>query len=504
MNINPNIAVGLERVGKTHINRPAVAVGRTTLQTYAKLASHAARLAHGFHEKLGLTQKDRIAIASKNCPEYIESMYGTWWGGFAAVPANAKLHGSELGYILNNSDAKVCLVGPELYDAINQHRPVNLEHLIIIGGTQYTDLLSSKPMPLAPVKVDDTAWLFFTSGTTGKPKGAMLTHGNLNAMAQMHQDHVDPAETTDSLVHAAPLSHGSGIYMIPHVNKAACNVIPESGKFEPAEIFDLAEAWGGMSLFAAPTMVKRMTESPSEPPARSFRGIIYGGGPMYVEDAQAALNRFGPCLVQIYGQGESPMTITICNRLIIAHETNPQWKKNLASVGTPFPELDVIIADENDTPVDPGETGEVLVRGATVMKGYWKNTSATADTLRNGWLHTGDIGSMDKEGYLTLMDRAKDLVISGGSNIYPREIEEVLLRHPEVSEVSIIGRPDPEWGEIPIAYVVGKASESELDNLCTQTIARFKRPRVYVYLDELPKNNYGKILKTDLRRLDHG
>ena len=501
--MSSNIALGLKHAGDTHENRPAVALGRTTLQSYAQLAKRAARLAAGLRDKLGLQPGDRVVIASKNRPEYVEAMYGVWWGGFAAVPANAKLHGVEFRYILENSGAQACLVGPELFEAIAEHRPDSLEHLVVLGDDAYAALFDADPARLAEVDADDLAWLFFTSGTTGRPKGAMLTHGNMSAMAQMHQDHVDPTETTDCIIHAAPLSHGSGIYMIPHVNQAACNVIPESGSFEPAEIFDLADAWGGMSLFAAPTMVKRMTESPTEPPARGFRGIVYGGGPMYIKDARAALERFGPCLVQIYGQGESPMTITVCNRTTIADKTNPKWEAKLASVGQRFPELEVMIADADDNAVAPGESGEILVRGATVMNGYWQNAEATAETLKGGLLHTGDMGSLDEDGYLTLMDRSKDLVISGGSNIYPREIEEVLLQHPNVSEVSVIGRPNPEWGEIPVAYVVGQATPPELDALCLENIARFKRPKDYIFVDELPKNNYGKILKTELRQRDH-
>ena len=502
--MSANIAFGLKQAGHIHGNRPAVALGRTTLQSYSQLAERAARLANGLQGKLGLQPGDRIAIASKNRPEYVEAMYGVWWGSFAAVPANAKLHGAEFRYILENSGARACLVGPELFATIAEHRPDSLEHLIVFGSDAYAALFNADKAPLAEVDSDDLAWLFFTSGTTGRPKGAMLTHGNMSAMAQMHQDHVDPTETTDCIIHAAPLSHGSGIYMIPHVNQAACNVMPESGGFEPAEIFELAEAWGGMSLFAAPTMVKRMTESPTNPPARGFRGIIYGGGPMYAEDARAALDRFGPCLVEIYGQGESPMTITVCDRTTIADKTDPKWEAKLASVGQPFPELEVMIANADDNADAPSEGGEILVRGATVMNGYWQNPEATANTLKGGWLHTGDIGSLDEDGYLTLMDRAKDLVISGGSNIYPREIEEVLLQHPNVSEVSVIGRTDPEWGEIPVAYVVGQASPPELDSLCLANIARFKRPKDYVFVDELPKNNYGKILKSELRKRDHG
>ncbi len=496
-----NLAAGLKRASDSHAERPAVAQGRTGLQTYAALADRAARLASGLLG-LGLEPGDRVAIASKNRPEYIETLYGIWWAGLAAVPANAKLHGAEFGYILENSETRVCLAGPELADAIAEHRPAGLETMIVIGGGDYEHLFDGEPADLAPVETDDLAWLFFTSGTTGRPKGAMLTHANLNAMAEMHQAHIDPATTEDCIIHAAPLSHGSGIYMIPHVNQAACNVLPESGSFEPAEIFELADAWGGMSLFAAPTMVKRMTECPAEAPAKGFRGIIYGGGPMYVEDARAALERFGACLVEIYGQGESPMTITFCDRRTIADTSDPRWLDKLASVGVAFPELDVIIADTDDNPMAAHETGEILARGATVMNGYWRNRDATAETLRGGWLHTGDMGALDEDGYLTLKDRAKDMVISGGSNIYPREVEEVLLQHPGVSEVSIIGRADPEWGEVMVAYVVGTATEAELDALCLEHIARFKRPKAYVYLDELPKNNYGKILKTDLREID--
>ena len=502
--MSANIALGLKRVGETHGNRPAVALGRTTLQSYGQLADRAARLAASLSDKLGLKPGDHVAIASKNRPEYVESMYGIWWGGLAAVPANAKLHGAEFAYILENSGSRACLVGPELFETIAEHRPNSLEHIIVMGGDAYAGLFDAAPVSLTDVGKDDLAWLFFTSGTTGRPKGAMLTHGNMLAMSQMHQDHVDPAVTTDSIIHAAPLSHGSGIYMIPHVDQAACNVLPESGSFEPGEIFDLAEAWGGMSLFAAPTMVKRMIESPAEPPSQGFRSIVYGGGPMYVEDARAALDRFGPCLVEIYGQGESPMTITVCDRKTIANRSDPNWEAKLASVGVRFPGLEVMIADSDDNPLPTGKGGEILVRGPTVMRGYWQNPEATSETLRGGWLHTGDVGHLDADGYLTLMDRAKDMVISGGSNIYPREIEEVLLQHPNVSEVSVIGRPDPEWGEIPVAYVVGAVTPAELDGLCLENIARFKRPKDYVFVDELPKNNYGKILKTELRHRDHG
>jgi long-chain acyl-CoA synthetase len=206
--------------------------------------------------------------------------------------------------------------------------------------------------------------------------------------------------------------------------------------------------------------------------------------------------------VQIYGQGESPMTITCLDRETIGDRTHPRWLERLGSVGLPFPNVEVRVGDADDNPTPVGESGEVLVRGDPVMLGYWRNPEATAETLRNGWLHTGDVGSFDEHGYLTLKDRSKDVIISGGSNIYPREVEEVLLHHPKVEEVSVIGRRDSDWGEVVVAYFVGAAAPAELDALCLEKIARFKRPKDYVRVDGLPKNNYGKILKSELRTLD--
>jgi len=280
------------------------------------------------------------------------------------------------------------------------------------------------------------------------------------------------------------------------------NVVPESGGFEPAEIFELIRAWPRTSMFAAPTMVKRLIECPAECDSDNIRTIVYGGAPMYVEDALKALERFGPRLAQIYGQGESPMTITVLPKADIADREHPRWRERLASAGRPFRCIEVMVAGEEDRPLPAGEAGEILCRGDTVMAGYWHDPQASAATLRGGFLHTGDVGAFDGDGYLTLKDRSKDLIISGGSNIYPREVEEVLLKHERVREVSVIGRPDPEWGEAVVAYVVGEAPAAELDALCLNAIARFKRPKDYVFVEALPKNNYGKILKTELRAID--
>jgi long-chain acyl-CoA synthetase len=280
------------------------------------------------------------------------------------------------------------------------------------------------------------------------------------------------------------------------------NVIPESGSFEPEEIFRLFRAWPGTSMFAAPTMIKRLVESGAECDPENIRTIVWGGAPMYVEDALRALDRFGPRLAQIYGQGESPMTITFLPKEDVAGREHPRWRERLASAGRPYACIEVMVADADDRELPPGDAGEILCRGDTVMAGYWQNREASAAALKGGWLHTGDVGAFDADGYLFLKDRSKDLIISGGSNIYPREVEEVLLRHARVREVSVIGRPDREWGEVVVAYVVGDAPATELDALCLSAIARFKRPKDYVFVEALPKNNYGKILKTELRVLD--
>jgi long-chain acyl-CoA synthetase len=258
-------------------------------------------------------------------------------------------------------------------------------------------------------------------------------------------------------------------------------------------------------MFAAPTMVHRLVAHArtQAPVPEGLKTIVYGGGPMYLQDIKSALDAMGPRFAQIYGQGESPMAITARSTFHIGDRQHPRHDERLGSVGMAQPAVEVRIADATDKLLAAGEIGEVLVRGDTVMRGYWRNPQASSETLRNGWLHTGDIGSFDEDGFLTLRDRSKDMIISGGSNIYPREVEEVLLRHPAVSEVSVVGRPHAEWGEEVVAFVVTrdekKIEDRELDALCLGNIARFKRPKQYIFVADLPKNHYGKVLKTVLR-----
>jgi long-chain acyl-CoA synthetase len=279
--------------------------------------------------------------------------------------------------------------------------------------------------------------------------------------------------------------------------------VPASGGVEAAELFALGRTLGPLSTFAAPTIVRRLVDhaeaqglSPADA-AASFKTIVYGGAPMYRADIQRALRVMGPRFVQIYGQGETPMVTTVLSRRHLLDSAHPQHLQRVASVGVGQTPVRVRV----DAPA--GLPGEVLVQGDTVMAGYWRDPTASAEALRDGWLHTGDIGSLDEHGFLTLKDRSKDLIISGGSNIYPREVEEVLLTAPGVAEAAVIGTPDAEWGEAVVAFVVatpGSAPQAaQLDALCLSHIARFKRPKRYVFVDALPKNHYGKVLKTALR-----
>jgi long-chain acyl-CoA synthetase len=258
-------------------------------------------------------------------------------------------------------------------------------------------------------------------------------------------------------------------------------------------------------MFAAPTIVKRLVDHAEATGAdcSGFKTIVYGGAPMYAADIQRAIRVMGPRFVQIYGQGESPMVITALARSHLADTAHPRHEERIASVGVAQTPVEVRVAAADGTPLPVGEIGEILARGDTVMAGYWRDQEASAAALRDGWLFTGDMGALDEDGFLTLKDRSKDVIISGGSNIYPREVEEVLLLAPAVAEVSVVGAPDPEWGEVVVAFVVPRpdceVDTGLLDALCLEHIARFKRPKRYQVVDSLPKNNYGKVLKTVLR-----
>ena len=502
-----NIAHLIARAGTVFADRPGLGLGSHSLMNYGVLYGRARALAGGLLA-LGLVPGERVALVMRNCPDYVEALWAIWIAGLAAVPINAKLHAREIAYILDHADARLVLATSDLLDTVEAAiRDSGPRRLVVVGSAAHRGLFEAPAVDPAEADRDDLAWLFYTSGTTGRPKGAMLTHGNLLAMTVSYFHDVDAIAPGDAILHAAPLSHGSGLYVLPHVAAGAAQVIPESGGFDPAEILSVLPAWAGVSMFAAPTMVKRLVAQVEAGGGNhaALKTVIYGGAPMYVADVRRTLDVLGPKLAQLYGQGESPMCITGLAKRYYADRAHPKWEQRIASAGFPQTVVQVRVVDEADRPVAAGEAGEVCARGASVMKGYWRNPEATAETLRGGWLHTGDVGAFDEDGFLTLLDLSKDLIISGGANIYPREVEEALLTHPDVVEVSVVGEPDPEWGENVVAFVVRRPGADvgppALDAHVTSRIARFKRPKRYVFLEALPKSSYGKILKRELRAL---
>ena len=510
-----NLAHLLQRMARQFPNRAAIFHGTQAMATYAQWAQRCAHLAQQFQDA-GLQPGERIALFMHNHPRYLEVMFGAWWAGLAVVPINAKLHVREAQWIVDNAQASWAFVTADI-TADTGEQLTGLQRVIDVDSAEAHDLWAlphaSDAPPTKPIverQSDDLAWLFYTSGTTGRPKGVMITNRNLMTMGLAYFTDVDAVTSEDAIVYAAPMSHGAGLYAIPHLMAGARHVVPTSGGFDAAELFELGLSVGPLSMFAAPTIVKRLvdhaeqTSLTPEVCERAFKTIVYGGAPMYAADIQRALRLMGPRFVQIYGQGESPMVGTALSRIHLSDTTHPEHAQRLASIGVAQTPVQIRITDELGHDLALGEVGEVLIKGDSVMTGYWRNPEATQAAIRDGWLFTGDMGCLDAHGFLTLKDRSKDLIISGGSNVYPREVEEVLLQAPGVSEVAVVGAPDPEWGEVIVAFVVTQpgstVSAQDLDAYCLKEIARFKRPKRYELVNSLPKNNYGKVLKTELRQ----
>ena len=503
-----NIAQLLARASRVYPDNPAVFHGVDLVCTYRGLADRAACIAGGRRGRYGLKTGDRVAIFMANAPEYLDVLYGAWYAGLVVVPINAKLHAKEADFIVRNSAVAALFVSDELAGSLApllRGLPWSLT-VFVPSQADYAMLRASEPID-APLdcRPDDLAWIFYTSGTTGRPKGVMLTHRNLLAMTACYFTDVDAAEMRDGMVYAAPFSHGAGLYNFPHMVVAATHIVPRSSGFDPAELVEIAAHHRHIALFAAPTMVRRLVDFVEQTNAdhSGFKTIVYGGGPMYAENIRQALRVMGNRFVQIYGQGESPMTITALSRQHLGDCAHPRYLQRIASVGVAQSLVEIRIADADGNTLPAGATGQVLVRGETVMSGYWNDPAATAKAIRDDWLFTGDVGSLNEDGFLTLKDRSKDVIISGGANIYPREVEETLLLHPGIDEASVVGRAHDGWGEEVVAFVVTKpgitVQESELDALCLDNIARFKRPKEYRFIAALPKNSYGKVLKTILR-----
>ncbi|WP_436399118.1 class I adenylate-forming enzyme family protein [Roseobacter sp. S98] len=496
-----NLAIWLAETARLDPERPALFLGRDCVATYGAFYAQSLAVA-GWLRAQGVNPGDRVAIFMPNAPEYLVAFYGAWCAGAAVVPINARLHGREAAFIIADAGADVVFASAELTETLEAAGAT--ARVITVPGDVWQEALTHTPLTAVTDRAPgDLAWLFYTSGTTGRPKGVMITFRMLLSMSLCYPLDADPVLPDDATLYAAPMSHGAGIYNIMHVRVGARHVCPVSAGFDPAEIFDLCAFFGSVQMFATPTMVQRMTRVARETGASGagLRTVVYAGGPMYNADIIDAVDTFGPVFVQIYGQGECPMGITALSRHDVSDRQHPDWEARLQSVGRAQSGVEVMICGPHGVRAGPGVPGEIMVRGDTVMPGYWNNPEATAGAFQDGWLLTGDIGFMDAAGYITMQDRSKDMIITGGSNVYPREVEEVLQGHPDVEEVSVVGRPHAEWGEEIVAFVVGSVTRAALDQRCLERIARFKRPKEYVFVEALPKNNYGKVLKTDLRAI---
>jgi acyl-CoA synthetase (AMP-forming)/AMP-acid ligase II len=469
-----NIATLLTKSASVWGSRPALRQGGFAA-SYTELERAVAEVAGGLLAR-GLQPADRVAIWSPNRPEIV-------------VP-------EEVRYIVSNSSAAALIADPA-QDVATLRQDLQV---LSIG-----ELPSADPASMAEVSPTDPAWLFYTSGTTGRPKGATLTHANLLAMTMNCLADLYSYQPEDRVLHAAPLSHGSGLFLLPPLARGSFNLLAPAGSFNPSVIFDtVARERLTAIAFLAPTQIVAMLNHPDATAAdlTSIRAITYGGGPMYVKHIKRALELWGPIFVQLYGQGETPMTGTYLRPKDHLGEGEEQARR-LESVGITRTDVELMIVDAGDAPVPAGTVGEIVIRSATVMKGYWGDPEATTKTLRNGWLHTGDLAYQDADGYVHLVDRAKDMIISGGNNVYAREVEEVILKHPGVVEVAIVGLRDDYWGEAVHAVVVARDSSLTADEViahCRSLLASYKKPKAVHFVAELPKSAYGKVLKRELRQ----
>jgi acyl-CoA synthetase (AMP-forming)/AMP-acid ligase II len=501
-----NPAIWVQRQGRHRPDDPAIAVGERVHADWATFAGRVAAVAGGLRSGHGLSPGDRVAIVMRNRPEYMEALYGVWHAGLVAVPVNARLHREEFAYILEHSGAALVVTDPEHADDVEPLVAVveSLRASILAPGEQWDRLTASGSIALVHREPDDPAWLFYTSGTTGQPKGAVLTNRNMLAATLAYYADIDLVAPRDAILHAAPLSHGGGLYGLSHVARGAVSVFPDSGGVDGDELAGLLRRWSGASLFAAPTMVKRLAGHPAVAAAdlSHLKTIIYGGAPMYMADLEDALEVFGPRLDQIYGQGETPMTITGLSKAEHADRDHPRWRERMQSVGLVRTNVEVRVVGDDDRELGVEEIGEVVVRGDTVMAGYWNQPAETEAALDGGWFHTGDGGYLD-EAYLVISDRKKDVIITGGENVSSIEVEDCLYQHPAVAEAAVIGVPDDKRGETIKALVVlrpGMSAEpAELIEFCRARMTHYKCPTTVEVREALERTATGKLQKFKLR-----
>jgi acyl-CoA synthetase (AMP-forming)/AMP-acid ligase II len=491
-----NVARLLSESARSFPDRPAISWRGTTL-TYGQLEAQAAAFA-GWLASVGAGPGGRVLLYLDNCPEMLVAMFGTFRSGSTVVPCNSRLTTDELAYIADDCDVRVIVTDAAHADIARS--AAGADRIVVTAGVDLaTTALGGALAPIVDMDPSATAWIFYTSGTTGRPKGAMLPHSVLNYCTVSWLADLTPMDERDVTLHAAPLSHGAGFHALAAVARAAHQIIPDTNSFDPAAILKLIRDRGVTNTWMVPTQIVMLTDAATDQTSLpSLQYVVYGGAPMTPASMTRALQQFGPVFVQLFAQGETPMTATVLRR----HEHLPEF---LGSAGRARPGIEMRIVDAEGAQLPDGEIGELAVRGPSLMSGYWNRPEATAETIVDGWLRTGDLGKVTTDGVYWLLDRAKDMIISGGSNVYAVEVEAALNAHPDVREVAVIGLVDDLWGELVAAVIVPREGaiydEAALNAHCRVTLAGYKIPRRYFTAESLPRNAYGKVLKRELRRL---
>lgn len=481
--------------------------------SWAEFEARTDALATALQDRFGLRKGDRVMCQSQNCMEMMQAMFAVWRAGGVWVPANFRQMPEEVTYLTQASGARFLICNAAFPDHAAACRAgcPELEAVLAIGAADFgasvqevTAEFTGRRPQVAAVSRDDPCWFFFTSGTTGRPKASVLTHGQMAFVVTNHLADLMPGLTGDdaSLV-VAPLSHGAGVHQLTQVARGVKTVLMPSEKFDVATVWDLVREWRVSTMFTVPTILKLLAEDPSTADADtgSLRYVIYAGAPMYRVDQQKALAVFGKVLVQYFGLGECTGNITVLPARLHQAEDGPEAR--IGTCGHARTGIEIQVQDEEGREVAPGQTGEICVIGPAVFAGYYDNPQANAKAFRDGWFRTGDLGHMDEAGFLYITGRQSDMFISGGSNVYPREIEEKILTHPAITEVAVLGMPDPLWGEIGWAVCVPVAGatvgEADLAEWLEGKVSRYKMPKRFLIWEALPKSAYGKITKKMIR-----
>ncbi|MFC1532465.1 class I adenylate-forming enzyme family protein [Thermodesulfobacteriota bacterium] len=502
-----NVGYMLTRSARYYPDRTAFVVNGVST-TFAESNRRVNQLANGLLS-LGLKKGDRVGLLFNNSNWYLESYLALYKAGLVWVRLNARLSTRELQEMVEDAGMTVLIHGPEFAKKANEISAA-LQWIIKIGdgpGLDYEKLLakSSPKDPPADVNTDDICDLWYTSGTTGKPKGIILTHRNILTCMQLLLTDVYDINMEDKFLTAGALSHAASVRILPFIVRGATCYL--HSHYHPVNFFQEIEQSRITDIAVVPTMLIGLLDSPERKSydLTSIKRITYAGSPMPVNRIKEALEQFGPVLDQSYGQAESIITITHLSREDHMVKGDPLHEKRLASTGREYPGVQVKIIDDNDKELKPGEIGEVVTRSDLVMRGYWNRPDKTKEAIKGGWLHTGDIGYLDEEGYLFLVDRMHDKIITGGLNVYPREVEEVMATHKAISQVCVFGVKDDYWGEAITAAVVLKEGmsliEDELMAWCREKLAGYKRPKRIYFMDDLPKNPYGKVMRKELKKL---